>query len=66
MWTSGLLRTICQRKYLQDQIQQGFTHWGYAMRMSPLWAPGPNDDETAVHGCRFRSGDMAMHIGINQ
>ena len=28
--------------------------WDYAMLMSPLWAPGCDEDETAVHRRRIR------------
>ena len=32
------------------------------MLMSPLWAPGCNEDETAVHRRRIRSGEMAVRM----
>ena len=32
------------------------------MLMSPLWAPGCDEDETAVHRRRIRLGEMAVRM----
>ena len=47
---------------VQDQIQQDSALWGYAMLMSPFWAPGCYEDETAVHRRRIRPGEMAVRM----
>ena len=58
-----MLRTeFVKVNIVQDQIQRDSAHWGYAMLMSPFWAPGCDEDETAVNRCRIRSGELAVRM----